>query len=103
MRLGEVDAALSEMHSALEYAMPRGVTPRGLMFHHIELLRIHATARAWHEAEEEIHKIAPLLDTISSGRNRILLQEALRVIVRTSGVPAGLLALVSDTFAASVA
>ncbi|UQA93416.1 helix-turn-helix domain-containing protein [Streptomyces halobius] len=100
MRLGDAGAALSEIHSALEYAMPRGVTPRGLMFYHIELLRIYATAKAWRDAEEEIHTISPLLDIISSGRNRLLLRGALGVVERTPGVPVGLSALVGDTVAA---
>ncbi|MFD4476823.1 hypothetical protein ACFWPU_12045 [Streptomyces sp. NPDC058471] len=76
-----MNAAILKFQSALEHA-----TPRGVMLYRIELLHSYARAKAWREAEEEIHEISPLLSTIASGRNRLLLRDALQVVERTSGV-----------------
>ncbi|MER5259164.1 MULTISPECIES: helix-turn-helix domain-containing protein [unclassified Streptomyces] len=94
LSLAELNAAIFKFQSALEHA-----TPRGVMLYRIELLHSYARAKAWREAEEEIQEISPLLSTITSGRNRLLLRDALRVVERTSGVPVGLSALVRDTAA----
>ncbi|MDH2391980.1 helix-turn-helix transcriptional regulator [Streptomyces sp. HNM0663] len=97
LSLGSPDAAVRKLRSVLPQA-----TPRGVMLYRIELLRSYATARAWSEAEEELQKITTLLGQIRSGRNRHLLQEALRTVDAASGAPARLLAL-SGEAAASVA
>ncbi|MFF4604296.1 helix-turn-helix domain-containing protein [Streptomyces sp. NPDC001339] len=93
--LGDAGAAIPKLHSALEVA-----TPRGVMFYRVGLLHSYARAKAWSDAEEEIHQISALLDTIRSGRNRLLLREALRVVERSPGVPAGLAALATYSIAA---
>lgn len=94
LSLSDLNSAIPIFHSTLEHA-----TPRGAMLYRIELVRSYARGKAWKEVEEEIHKISPLLGTISSGRNRLLLRDALRVIDQTTSVPAGLSALVRDTIA----
>lgn len=92
LSLSDLNAAILEFQSALAHA-----TPRGVMLYRIELLHSYARAKAWREAEEEIHKISPLLNTITSGRNRLLLRNALQVVDRSSGVPVGLAALARET------
>ncbi|MEV8017761.1 helix-turn-helix transcriptional regulator [Streptomyces sp. NPDC086554] len=94
LSLADLNAAILKFQSALEHA-----TPRGVMLYRIELLHSYVRAKAWREAEEEIHEISPLLSTITSGRNRLLLRDALQVVDRASGVPVGLAALVRDTAA----
>lgn len=94
LSLNDLGSAIPTFHEALERA-----TPRGAMLYRIELVRSYAQGKAWKEVEEEIHHILPLLDAISSGRNRLLLRDALRVIDQAASVPAGLSALVRDTAA----
>ncbi|WP_367044576.1 helix-turn-helix transcriptional regulator [Streptomyces sp. Je 1-332] len=94
LSLSDLGSAIHIFHEALERA-----TPRGAMLYRIGLVRSYAQGKAWKEVEEEIHKILPLLNTISSGRNRPLLRHALQVVDQATSVPAGLSALARDTVA----
>ncbi|MGH4033451.1 helix-turn-helix domain-containing protein [Actinomycetota bacterium Odt1-20B] len=85
LSLEDTSAAINEFHTVLEHA-----TPRGAMLYRIALLRGYVRSKAWREAEEELHHISPLLKSISSGRNRLLLSEALRGVLCSEGTPRGL-------------
>ncbi|MFF1476058.1 helix-turn-helix domain-containing protein [Streptomyces sp. NPDC058301] len=95
MSLGDLRGAIPKLQHSLQHA-----TPRGVMLYRIGLFQSYTEVKAWSEAEGEIYKISALLDAISSGRNRRLLREALRIVDRAPGVPSGLSSLAGYTAAA---
>lgn len=90
--LGCPEVAISEFHSAIPYA-----TPRGVMLYRSELLRSYVEVKAWRDAEMELEKIRALADTINSGRNRRMVHHSLRAVHREAGVPQSLTNLAGET------
>jgi transcriptional regulator with XRE-family HTH domain len=84
-----LDLDAEEAAPAIQGVLERISIPdgRGALHLRIGLLAAFTKKRAWREAEAELECIAPLLDTVSSGRNRHILRGVLRTIDRDSRTP----------------
>ncbi|KPI29327.1 helix-turn-helix domain protein [Actinobacteria bacterium OK074] len=89
--LGEPGRAVEYFQSALQNA-----TPRGVMLYKAGLLHGYVKIKAWREAQSELESIRPLLEEISSGRNRQALRGALRAIFEESSSPVSLTGFATD-------
>ncbi|RCV47707.1 helix-turn-helix domain-containing protein [Marinitenerispora sediminis] len=85
--LGDASAALERLLRAEEMSSRRRTDGRGTLYYRISVARAYRKARAWRECEDALLAALPLMDVISSGRNRRRFHETLREIRRDREAP----------------
>ncbi|OLT30447.1 hypothetical protein BJF83_24830 [Nocardiopsis sp. CNR-923] len=96
LALGDATAAVPKLERAAELAAAFRPDGRGVLYYRVSRVQAYTAAQAWRECGEELTALPPMLDTVSSGRNRRRLRVALRELNRHPDAPVWLTDLAHD-------